>query len=1389
MRAEIESNQVFRVFVSSTFDDLKAEREALQRQVFPEMRERCRKRGCQFQAIDLRWGISYEASLNHQTMRICIEEIQRCQAVTPRPNFIVIMGNRYGWCPLPAEIDATAFLAIVDQVDDLKQRKLLDDWYRRDNNAHPPVYCLQERTGAFENPETWASQVEKPLRKVMLNSATLLDLEDDVMRLFASAIEQEVLTGVLEVSGAEKHTLCFLRHLSKAPSGLDSSKFIEKEADSCKRLDKLKNRLRQKLGNKVQDYYVGWKDGEPSRDHLEGFCNDVKESLWQVISSEIETQKSRKPLEVEIASHRHFGEDRSLTFVGREGILVYIAKWLAEDRGQPLAIHGESGCGKSALMGELAKRICQSWYSGALVVERYVGATAESVDIRRLLEGICGEITGKDKIAGRSDYPQLIKDFQSALKLASPSKPLVILIDALDQLASVEHARELAWLPVILPPHVHIFVTTTPGETLIALQNKLAEPALLPLEGMPSEESGLLLERWLANAGRKLTHHQKEFVHASFKRCDLPLYFHLVFQEVRRWKSYRTAEETKLKQDITGIIHDVLNRLSRNDQHGQMIVSRSLAYLAAARNGLTEEEILEVLAADIEVIADLEKRSFHELPEHSFPVVIWSRLFFALKHYLSQRSADGTTVLSFFHRQFKDVVSKKFLKSGNAESRSAHLARYFESRRLEWRGVSELPFAQAQAGLSKELERTLTDFEFVEAKIAFFGCQALIDEYDLLRAPDGNGSAHWRVTVQKALSQSASTVAEDSLLLPGQLLGRLQACTAAPVRTLLEQARGWQRNTWLRPLLPSLAPLGPLMRTLTHDGTITDIALTRDGSRLISASSDHTVRIWDARAGEELHKLEHDRAVTAVAISPDQTRIVSSDYRSIRFWDIATGIELDRLAVPRMPKADQLAVSKDGKQVTTITASGIRVWDLAKGEAEDIRLQAIRWAVLSADGRRVVIAQKSQVKFFDLDTGCQRRLKVTEDVDRVTISGDGQRVVISSSSGRFYVWNIDDRDAEPVAINVGLRAFSLATNFDGSSCVALLGSGILCYTDLNSQRMITDFLIPNVRMAFIPDDGLFALTVVGRRSLQLWNLEPQTSSTASLAHSLAVTAVAISADARLALSASEAGEIIVWDVDQARDLCLVEQHKGKVNALAFDPGGTRFVSAGADKRLLVWDNSGNLLRESRLDATGVRCAALTAEGVAIAVGGARNGDLRMWRIEQTMTDKRLAAHGKSVRDAAISLGGRYLASAGGDRSVCRWDLAGDESRTIYTEKKGVIRHIAISADGRRTFYALRRLLRVADPIAGEVLVDLRGHTEPVQDVAMNAKGERAVSVGRDGRLFLWNTENGTLIAVFKADTAFTSCDISADGGTIIAGDNIGGLHLLRVMCAPANGKS
>ena len=86
--------RVIRVFVSSTFEDMQAEREELVKRTFPVLRYLCAQRGVIWDEVDLRWGITNEQRAEGKVLPICLEDIRRC-----RPYFIGILGERYGWIP------------------------------------------------------------------------------------------------------------------------------------------------------------------------------------------------------------------------------------------------------------------------------------------------------------------------------------------------------------------------------------------------------------------------------------------------------------------------------------------------------------------------------------------------------------------------------------------------------------------------------------------------------------------------------------------------------------------------------------------------------------------------------------------------------------------------------------------------------------------------------------------------------------------------------------------------------------------------------------------------------------------------------------------------------------------------------------------------------------------------------------------------------------------------------------------------------------------------------------------------------------------------------------------------------------------------------------------
>jgi len=750
--------KTFRIFVSSTFSDLIEERNALQRKVFPRLRELCRQYGCRFQAIDLRWGVREEAGLDQQTMKICLGEIERCQKITPRPNFVVLLGDRYGWRPLPPEIPAGEFRGILDAVTGNEERALLERWYRRDDNAVPPVFYLQPRKIALkedsgdeerqqamkEEGRLWKN-LEIRLRRILCDAVAKLGLgPEQSAKYFTSATEQEIEAGAMKASGAEKHVHCFFRTIEGLPQDKSAGDYIDLgekgavDGDAQARLTKLKESLKDRLKDNVHPYRVGWQNGAPSANHLDDLCEDVWRSLSAVILSQMTQMAEMDPVDKEKADHETFGRDRARFFFGREACLESIASYLTAESKHPLAVFGASGSGKSAMMAQALGQARQS-HPNARIVARFFGATPFSSDIRALLEGLCRQITrdcGGDEASIPSEYKDLVAELPKRLALASAKSPLFLFLDALDQLSESYNGRNLLWLPAELPDHVRLVVSTAPADCWDILKRKVPEAGQLDLQPMSVAEGGKILETWLQNAGRTLQERQRCEVLEKFSKKGLPLFLKFAFEEARHWRA--DSDGIDLNPEVDGIIKQLFARLSLEAVHGKTLVSHALAYLRAGKNGLSEDEMIDVLSRDKDVFGDFHERSFFEPPEEKLPVVVWSRFYFDMEPYLNERSADGTSLLGFFHRQMGEAVDADILTGEDKARTHAKLAAYYAAQPLlaekdgqkapNLRKLSELPFQQARGELWENLYETLTDFEFLEAKCTYSG---------IIHAPEG----------------------------------------------------------------------------------------------------------------------------------------------------------------------------------------------------------------------------------------------------------------------------------------------------------------------------------------------------------------------------------------------------------------------------------------------------------------------------------------------------------------------------------------------------------------------------------------------------------------------------------------------------------------------------
>ena len=585
----------------------------------------------------------------------------------------------------------------------------------------------------------------------------------------------------MDVTDAKQHVFCFRRSianlddLEKAippakpkrdgdiPLAEDFIDLVDTgtnrtpDNDASTQLSTLRTRLKTALPDTVRDYRAQWEKDHLSEEHIGALpeslddclkllenpslphtlCNDVWLDLAGMILRQLKQMRPVEAVGDEVEAHRKFGADRCRNFVGRDTPLAAIAGYLRADGHQPLAVIGEPGSGKSALMAK-AFELAQAANSKAFAVVRFIGATPGSSDGRTLLGNLCRQITreyGGDESSVPTEYNDLAVEFGKRLELATAGRPLAVFLDALDQLGATDPARALSWLPAVLPDHVRLVVSTLPGDTEGALKAKRPGPNFLSLDKMTKPEGKEALGRWLDSAGRTLQDHQRDEILGKFEPEGRPLYLKLAFEEARLWSSYSPKAETALCAGVPELISgNLFARLAGSKNHGKILVSHALGYLAASRYGLSEDEVLDVLSADGEVKADFHARSPKSPDVERLPIVVWSRLYFDLEPYLAEHAGEGVTLLAFYHRQLGEAATREYLGDGEGPARHEALAAYFRHKadpdgKKEWdahsvRGLGELPYHLVGAGTDKsldELYETLTDFLFLQTKVSEVG--------------------------------------------------------------------------------------------------------------------------------------------------------------------------------------------------------------------------------------------------------------------------------------------------------------------------------------------------------------------------------------------------------------------------------------------------------------------------------------------------------------------------------------------------------------------------------------------------------------------------------------------------------------------------------------------
>ena len=512
-----------------------------------------------------------------------------------------------------------------------------------------------------------------------------------------------------------------------------------------------------------------------------------------------------------------------------------------------------------------------------------------------------------------------------------------------------------------------------------------------------------------------------------------------------------------------------------------------------------------------------------------------------------------------------------------------------------------------------------------------------------------------------------------------------------------------------------------------HSDLVTRCAFTPDGKRIITASNDGTLRIWNAESGVCARILKStDGKFKKISFSEDGNFIVTTvgsyhKEETLQIWETSTGTCLYSLK-GHTAHIQGCAFSPDGSLVISYsgdhsrlyesTENELRVWDLIKGVCLYVlkgHSSAINYSSFSRDGQLIVSASEDKtIRIWDVTSEkCLHVLEGhTEGVRWFRFSRDGSKILTISPDRCPRLWDISSGKCEQV----------LEGHPEGITAVD-----------------------------FSPDNRYIVSADCGGE-IKLWHQEIEQTPEVHDDQTFWGRASLVSKDARLIFSKPDGKILRVMDVSSGQCVQTLQGFETDTfNNCVSSPDGQRFASYKYPD-FQVWDIT-NSERVCSFEIKEHKKVALSPNGCLLVIS-TRSHCLDIFSIEKGKYLKHLSGHESELTSFAFSPDGGKIISSSWDKTLIFWDIAGGKRLLTFKGHTGKVELCAFTPDGNSVLSSSEdHTIRIWDVMSGECLHILRDKADGVPIFSISPDGKWIVSNSGDNTLMVWSIADGECLRV------------------------------------------